>query len=90
MVHVVFTSMLVATSKTPSDALPTSLSCYDDLTFFQTFVARFNSMISSVNGIQLKVQGSDAAPMSALACFAVAGVRGLLLGPSSNHTCCPT
>ncbi|KAA1133085.1 hypothetical protein PGTUg99_010998 [Puccinia graminis f. sp. tritici] len=90
MAHIVFTSMLVATSKAPSDALPKSLSCYNDLMFFQTFVAQVNSMISSINGIQLKVRGNDAAPMLALACFAVAGVRGLLLGPSSNCTCSPS
>ncbi|WAQ80971.1 hypothetical protein PtA15_1A309 [Puccinia triticina] len=90
LAHTIYISMLVSSSKKPYEELPSALRSYTDIGFFQALVARIRSMLSCITGLQQKVRGSDSTNMSALACFAVGGVRGLLLGPPSDRICTPS
>jgi hypothetical protein len=84
--HTVFAAMIVAATKAPFNSLPESLSCYVEGTFYESFVTRVKSIVTAIQALR-DSKRNKSLQLSALACFMVAGVRGLFLGPLTPRAC---
>jgi hypothetical protein len=51
LVHIIFTSILVAATKTPCGLLDESLQAYTNFQFFKAFLDRAKSMLNSIHMI---------------------------------------
>lgn len=82
--------MIVAATGTTIGSLPESLSGYLDSSFYDSFLIRVKSLPTAIQLLRDPQKRNETIQLSALACFMVAGVRGLFLGPLSPRICPPS